>query len=449
MNAQGPAVTIRIDAGAPTLAHVEARLPGTIETGKQALSSFMTETAGVSKLERRISNLTVSPSVNNTGVWSYVADLKPIVHPQAAAHISWLSARGGILVLDDILPQDAGGNRKRPVTVSLVLPAGWQVFTTEHVVSPGRIEVNDIASAAIYVGTGWRAKDVALGDMTVRTLISDSWQFTDIEFEQMITEIAKSYQKLFTSSPAPTVQVGIYRFSFAVTSGQWEADTRGSTVTIASSDMPFKSQSAQRLHEQLRHELFHLWIPNAVNLTGSYDWFYEGFALYQSLKLGVAVGRIRFADMLDTLSRAYMIDSTDTSRSSLIDASRRRWVDSGITVYARGMLVAFLTDAALLEASRGKYSTDDLVKQLYVGNSVSAKKDGNTAILAAMRQHPELIPIIDGYITGTKPVDWSSLISALALEEHRNGREVVLSVALKPSGRQKDLLRKLGYNNGQ
>jgi predicted metalloprotease with PDZ domain len=213
--------------------------------------------------------------------------------------------------------------------------------------------------------------------------------------------------------------------------------------------MPFKSQSSQRLHEQLRHEIFHLWIPNAVNLTGSYDWFYEGFALYQSLKLGVAVGRIRFSDMLDTLSRAYMIDAADRSRSSLIDASRRRWVDSGITVYARGMLVAFLTDAALLDASGGKYSTDDLVKQLYAGHLGAVKTDGNTAILAAMRQHPELLPIVDGYINGSKPVEWASLLAALALEEHRNGREVVLSVALKPSSRQKALLRKLGYNSGQ
>ena len=42
-------------------------------------------------------------------------------------------------------------------------------------------------------------------------------------------------------------------------------------------------------------------IPNDVNLSGNYDWFYEGFALYQSLKLAVGLNRIRFEDFLDTL----------------------------------------------------------------------------------------------------------------------------------------------------
>ena len=165
--------------------------------------------------------------------------------------------------------------------------------------------------------------------------------------------------------------------------GTWEADTRGSTITIVSSDMPFKTQSLQRLHEQLRHEIFHLWIPNGVNLSGNYDWFYEGFALYQSLKVGVAVNRIRFEDMLDTLSRAYNIDSMQSQKLSLIDASKNRWNGSNTQVYARGMLVAFLCDLALLEKSKGKLSTDDLLRDLYEAHRPTApRQDGNAAVLA-------------------------------------------------------------------
>src|SRR5207245_2243287 len=107
--------------------------------------------------------------------------------------------------------------------------------------------------------------------------------------------------------------------------GSWEADTRGSSVTIISSDTPFKSQSLQQLHEQLRHEIFHLWIPNGVNLSGNYDWFYEGFALYQALKSGITMNRIRFEDFLDTISRAYNIDNAAEHKLSLVEASRNRW----------------------------------------------------------------------------------------------------------------------------
>jgi predicted metalloprotease with PDZ domain len=111
--------------------------------------------------------------------------------------------------------------------------------------------------------------------------------------------------------------------------------------------------------------MFHLWIPNGVNLTGNYDWFYEGFALYESLKLAVRMNRIGFADFLDTLSRAHTIDSAQSQRISLIQASANRFGGSNTQVYARGMLVAFLTDLAMLQQSKGKKSVDDLLRDLY------------------------------------------------------------------------------------
>jgi len=49
-------------------------------------------------------------------------------------------------------------------------------------------------------------------------------------------------------------------------------------------------------------------------------------------------------------------------RMSLIEASKNRWGGANTQVYARGMLVAFLCDLALLETSKGKISTDDLVR---------------------------------------------------------------------------------------
>src|SRR6185369_15776806 len=105
MNAQIPVVTIKIDAASPTLARVEGRFPKLAEADRPPVSSFMTETAGVSGLEKRISDLSVVQSTNNVSSWTYVADLKPIDKTQAATHVSWLGPNGGILVLDDLFPQ--------------------------------------------------------------------------------------------------------------------------------------------------------------------------------------------------------------------------------------------------------------------------------------------------------------------------------------------------------
>ena len=103
--------------------------------------------------------------------------------------------------------------------------------------------------------------------------------------------------------------------------------------------------------------MFHLWIPNGVNLTGNYDWFYEGFALYQSLKMGVAVEPDTGLTIIWIRFRGPTGSITGRKTLSLIDASKNRWNGNNNTqIYARGMLVAFLCDLAMLEASKGKRS---------------------------------------------------------------------------------------------
>ena len=170
----------------------------------------------------------------------------------------------------------------------------------------------------------------------------------------MAAEIFINYQELFAAKPNQKTQIFLLRFPKDIKSGRWEAETRGANVVIISSDMPFKTHSVQRLHEQLRHEIFHLWLPNGVNLSGNYDWFYEGFALYASLRTALAMNQIRFEDFLDTLGRAHSIDTLQSRRVSLIEASKNRWNGANTQVYARGMLVAFLIDTALLQKSKGK-----------------------------------------------------------------------------------------------
>jgi hypothetical protein len=259
-------------------------------------------------------------------------------------------------------------------------------------------------------------------------------------------------------------------FRTKTSAGQWQAETRGSNVTVISSDMPFRTQSLQRLHEQLRHELFHLWIPNGVNLTGNYDWFYEGFALYESLKLAVALNRIRFEDFLDTLSRAHTIDSAQSQRTSLIQASNTRFEGSNTQIYSRGMLVAFLCDLALLEQSKRKRSVENVLTELFekyrkpvrsadrnravlewLRNpkkiSIVDRSDGNTAVLELLRTNPKMISIVDKYITGSQKIEWASDLAAAGIEDSDAGPITNLRVKEKLNGRQKTLLDKLGYNN--
>lgn len=264
----------------------------------------------------------------------------------------------------------------------------------------------------------------------------------------MAGEIYREYRKIFGAEPATDAQIVIAKFPTASIPGTWEAETRGRTVTIISGDMNFRTQSLQRLHEQLRHELFHLWLPNGVNLTGNYDWFYEGFALYQSLKSAVLLNRIRFDDFLDTLSRAYDIDNSQTRRLSLIEASQNRWSGADTQVYSRGLIVALLCDIVLLDKSGGKRSVENFVREVYQGHRPPAVgTDGNSAVMAVMSKYPELVPIIDKYVRGSGTPGWPAELNMAGIEASGEGRHISLKVREKPTGRQKALLDKLGYNS--
>ncbi|MEQ1921479.1 MAG: hypothetical protein ABL952_03120 [Pyrinomonadaceae bacterium] len=456
---QDAEVRIRFLKDVPTTVEVEGKYSSSKSRKDLRNLSLMTEYAGVTGLADRFSNIgfadrdgkTLTNKRFNTSeyvadgdiaLFRYFVDLKSLSQRSASAHISWINGDTGILMLDDLMPQNGG--ERTAARVKIDLPAGWKIFSTARRTSDGSFDVDNVEKASFVVGKNWREVSTS----STKLLISGEWHFTDDEAAKMAVEVFGGYTKTFGSAPVTAAQIVIFKFPGDVPLGIWEADTRGSSITIASSDMPFKSQSLQRLHEQLRHEIFHLWMPNGVNLSGRYDWFYEGFALYQSLKLGVAVNRLRFDDYLNTLSQALVIDSFGSQRRSLIDASNNRWNGSETQIYARGILAAFVCDLALLERSKGKVSTYTLVAEIYQKHrSGTTRTDGTTAILNMMRSRPELVPVIDRMIVGADKFEWPALLSAAGIELASSNSTPALRVVAKPSGRQKDLLDKLGYNN--
>jgi len=377
--------------------------------------------------------------------WNYQTNLSVPKNISAMAHVSWISDGQGILMFGDLLPEFA---EKTSARITLELPKDWRVSTTEKRLGENVFEVADVEKAIFYIGKGWREKEIVLNNAKINLLISGEWQVSDDEAANMAREIFAFYEKLFGGKSFDKAQIFLGKFPREVKVGRWEAETRGANVTIFSSELNFKTQSLQRLHEQLRHEIFHLWLPNGVNLAGNYDWFYEGFALYASLKTAVAMKQIRFEDFLDTLGRAHSIDTLQSQRVSLIEASKNRWNGANTQVYAHGMLIAFLTDIALLQKSKGKNSLSDILREIYQKHNLSAlKQDGNTAILNIFETRAELRTIVAKYVKGAENIVWQTDLDAVGIESATENFATKLKVKANPNGRQKDLLDKLGYNN--
>ena len=355
--------------------------------------------------------------------------------PAAMAHVSWIDGDRGMLMTADLLPSLTFA---MPIDLTLDLPADWKVVGGSR-----KMRIDEPSIPVIFIGRNLRETKTAAAAVT----LDGEFRFSDRTAGEMTDEILSQYGELF-GGIGTGVNVFLVRYAPGVRIGRWEAETRGATVVIATADLPISTQSEQRLHEQLRHELFHLWMPNRLSLTGDYAWFYEGFALYQSLRTGVALNRIRFDDFLDTLGRAHSADSLIGVRRSMIETSRNRWAGAGSQIYARGMLAAFLADLALLSKSKGKRSLDDVLRRIWLDHSNGrVPMDGNAAIVAALNREPELRSVVSRYITGAESVSWQTELSEAGIESRVENFETKLSVTAKPNGRQKTLLDKLGYNN--
>ena len=446
-NAAGQEVEGRIEIieRTPSVAHVSGRFT----SGDSRNLSFVRSYAGVSGLGDRIRDVTMK---NRTGTlvafqtavpgeyvaeapfteWSYSIDLTPRKEQHAAAHVSWIAGDKGLLMLGDMLPL-IDPSMRSSAKLTLKLPTLGTVQRT----------VDDVRNEVIHFGRRTKVRREVSGKTPITIEIDGDWLFTDDELAGFCREILAHYSNIFGSEPPKEPFIRLLTFPNDTQHGVWQADTRGPNVTILSSDMPFRTQSLQRVHEQLRHELFHLWIPNGVNLSGNYDWFYEGFALYASLKAAVALNRIRFDDLLDTLSRAQAIDARQTKRLSLIEASSKRWSGADTYIYARGMVTAFLCDVLLLQNSKGRRSVNDSLREFYSKHKYpGVRTDGNEAAIAVLQKNSELGPTIDKYIKNSGKFAWEPELLIAGLEV-RNG----LSVMPKLSGKQKDLLDALGYNN--
>ncbi|MBK7708294.1 MAG: hypothetical protein IPJ30_21705 [Acidobacteria bacterium] len=454
--AQTPEISIAVDGSG---AHVIGNIPDAPPGRKVTNFSLADAAAGQTGLAARHSEIelagrdgkpidfkTLAPgeilASSNFDTFRYKSDLKPL-SPTAMAHVSWLAEGRGILMGADLLPRLTG---KTPAVISFALPAGWEVVSNETRIAENTYRVSGPETAVFFVGKDLRTLETP--DRTARLVINGEFLFSDSEAAKMTGEILERYRMLFGSAPAGGILAGLIRYPKGTRFGRWEAETRGATLMIMSADMPFSTQSVQKLHEQLRHELFHLWVPNGLDLSGDYDWFYEGFALYQSLRTAVALNRIRFEDFLDTLARAYDADSMLSSRKSLIEASRSRWAGSNTQVYARGMLVAFLIDLSLLAKSKGKNSVEDVLRAVYRGHRLGKpREDGNTAILRVIESDASLKTIAANYIRGAEAIVWRTELSFAGIEVRTENFSTKLTVKAKPSRRQKDLLDELGYNN--
>jgi predicted metalloprotease with PDZ domain len=368
-----------------------------------------------------------------------------------AAHASWLTAERGFLMLGDLLPLVSGenGGAKTSASLRFDIPENWRIAATAAP-SEGEIyEVADVENAVFFVGNELREKRQRVGSMEFTFVTAGNWAFSDEEVADMAVSILKDHGQTFGGAVQGRVMLMLSPFPRPAGADRWSAETRGASVTMLAGKSPSRTAALAQLSFPLAHELFHLWIPNGLALDGDYDWFYEGFTLYQALRATVNLNLLTFQDYLNALGRAFDAYRSAQGREkmSLLEASERRWTLSPALVYNKGMVAAFLYDLTLRQKTGGKRSLDDAYRELFrLHNTSQPRANGNLSALTALNNAGDMRELTHRYIESTTLIDLPSAIAPFGLVVETFGARTRISVAERLSGAQRDLLRKFGYN---
>jgi predicted metalloprotease with PDZ domain len=377
--------------------------------------------------------------------FSYDFKLDPPAFVSDSSHVSWLTADRGLLMLADLLPVPL-----KTAKMELSIPDGWKVASAEARNAAGVFEVADAERAVFAVGRDLRERRWQADGMIFMFATAGDWAFTDVEAANSATEILKIHRETLNGAPRQRPTIVLLPLPQAGAAGNlWSAETRGATVVVVSGRLPSKLAAKAQLDGALTHELFHLWVPNGLVLEGEYDWFYEGFTNYVALRTGMKRGQLTFNDYLNALGNAY--DSYRRARGtrevSLVEASQRRWAGSGALIYHKGMFVALLYDLTLMRRTGGKNSLVDVYRELFRRYGRGEKPaDGNRAVVEALSSTGDMRDFVERYVEGSTELTLPALIEPFGLKVEPGGARTHIGVSDSLDSAQRELLRKLGYN---
>lgn len=454
---------ISVDSLTPARVKVE----GERSAGARAWS-FRNIYAGVMNLGERIENLALTDAVGASvsvrklapgeyeaaGLatrFSYEVKLDVPLRATDAAHVSWLTSDHGFLMLGDLLPRIASetGEGATRALVKFSLPEKWTLVSSLDAGVEGGFELTDAESAVFFVGQGLRKQHRRAGSLEIVLAIAGDWAFSEGDAADLAESILKEHAKTFNGVARNRAMLALAPLPRPSSANHWSAETRGSSVTFLSGKSPSKIAALSQLSYPLAHELFHLWVPNGLALDGNYDWFYEGFTLYQALRTSLELNYLTFQEYLNAVGRAFDAykSASERDKISLLDASERRWTLQPALVYNKGLLVAFLYDLTLRRETRGKRSIDDVYRELLRLYRAPGKRiDGNRAILSILNNESGMREFSRSYIESAGAIDFPALIAPFGLMVERGGVRTSIVVVDSPSGAQRDLLRKFGYN---
>ena len=396
----------------------------------------------------------------------YEVGLAPPGRAADAARVSWLNSERGLLMLRDLLPSWVSGTQANDsvaehLTVRLSLPQGWSAHSNEAANVGGEFEIADADLAVFAAGDHLRISTTTTSGMTLSLVAAGQWAFTDNEALELASKVLKAHRDVFGAAPSRQATLILFPFPQSGAPDKWSAETRGPSVTLLIGNLPSKVAALAQLSVPVTHEFLHFWVPNGLALAGDYDWFYEGFTVYQAARIAVRLDLLTFQEFLNAISRAYdgYTLGLDRDRWSLVEASKRRWTTGESSVYSKSMVVAFLYDLNLRSLSRNKHSLDDVYRNIFreyhnkeastrgAGVQQGQGSDGTEATLKALGFYSGMQDFGRTFVSNAAAINLPERLAPFGLRVETLGLRTRITVSEPLTRQQRDLLHDLGYND--
>jgi len=361
---------------------------------------------------------------------SYEVNLSEPMLPAQASHVSWLNRDQGLLMLSDLLPRSIKGpGAFASVLVKLDLPPDFVAASNSDRQDALTYSSDEPDKAVFLISSQLHQQSRHLGAKDFSVVLAGDWPIQDKDALKIGGQIVQEYSKLTGIDLKRNAVLMLVPFPGDVGPERWTAETRGNAVVLLLGQRGSRRQVLSRLGIVLAHEIFHLWVPNALKLDGDYDWFFEGFTIYQALRMDLRLHLISFADYLDTIARVYdsYMSSPDRENLSLIQASERRWTTSSTLVYDKAMLVAFLYDLQLRSTSGCNASLADVYRQL-LQRPMTGQAGANETIIAALDERLGQHSFAQQYIEGNGIINLVSALSPYGIAVRQTTSGTKLSV---------------------
>jgi len=330
--------------------------------------------------------------------------------------------------------------------IDVDVPNGWTV--SANIQRAGsRFSTDDPETAVFLVGPSLHEKRQQFGSANFSILTAGEWPFTENDAMKIAGKILAEYSRVTRFELKQNIVLMLVPYPGEVGPQSWSAETRGNAVVLLLGRNARRKSVLSRLGIVLSHELFHLWVPNSLNLEGDYDWFFEGFTLYQALRMDLRLGLISFQDYLDTIAGVYdsYRSAVDRDRLSLIEASQRRWTTSASLVYEKGMLVAFIYDLTLRKLTTCEASLDDVYAELF-RLAPTGQRSANETIIRLLSEREGLKTFARDYVENAAQIDLEAILPVYGIQVRAStsrATELVPSHDLDKT--QRALLNCIGY----